>query len=135
MIKRTVFLISLALILIFGVVWGSHWATKWYEKKETKKVEGLKAKELTKTQPPATINSKGGKHKTLLVFLPNGCIAKHLQGRWERYPKGGKIKFLDSNGKVVLIDEPGTYVPSSLPAGEYKICKASPEAWGVEIWE
>ena len=87
--------------------------------------------------PPAPIASSGGKHKTLYVFLPEGCLAepKYLSGDWERYPKGGKIKFLDSQGKVVLIDEPGTYVPSSLPAGEYKICKVDPNAWGVEIWE
>jgi len=85
--------------------------------------------------PPAHTSSTSGKHKTLYVFPPDGCVTKHLQGNWERYPKGGKIKFLNSQGKVVLTDEPGTYVPSALPAGEYKICKASPSAWGVEIWE
>jgi hypothetical protein len=88
-----------------------------------------------KTSPSPLLIPTPGKRKTLYVFLPDGCVTKHLSGNWERYPKGGKIKFFDSKGKVVLVDEPGTYVPSALPAGEYRICKADPKAWGVEIWE
>ena len=124
--------IIIAAVIVLTLVWGySH-----YKKtKQKAKAERVAAEKYAAAHPPAPVTSTGGRYKTLYVFLPDGCVTKYLQGNWERYPKGGKIKFLNSQGKVVLIDEPGTYVPSSLPADNYKICKADPKAWGVEIWE
>jgi len=110
-------------------------ATKNVAEKQKVKAEKIAAEKYAATHPPAPVTNTGGKHKTLLVFLPDGCVTKYLSGNWERYPKGGRIKFIDSWGKTVLIDDPGTYVPSSLPAGKYQICRVSPNAWGVEIWE
>jgi hypothetical protein len=149
--------VIVVVVVVGYYLYSSHKATAKVDKKQMKNVLVCKDEETEKwvkippgfykeggsgecvegtpPPPPARATRTAGKHKTLYVFLPDGCITKHLSGNWERYPKGGAIKFLNSQGKVVLIDEPGTYVPSSLPAGEYKICKVSLDAWGVEIWE
>lgn len=105
------------------------------EKKAQQAAE-LAAKEFAKTHPPAPVNTSGsGKRRTMYVFPPDGCITKFLQGDWGDYPMGGKITFTDSTGKVVFEDGPGILTASKLPAGNYKICKKDPGAWGVEIWE
>lgn len=91
------------------------------------------------TPPAATVERKIvkiGKEKTLHRFPTDGCITIFLRGDWSDYPKGGKISFTDlRTGKVVLYDEPGKNQSSSLPAGDYRICKVDPGAWGVEIWD
>jgi hypothetical protein len=77
-----------------------------------------------------------GKEKMLYRFGTDGCITKFLQGGWSDYPKGGEISFIDlSTGLTVLKDKPGTSTGSSLPPGNYRICKISPDAWGVDIWQ
>ncbi|MEK7471408.1 MAG: hypothetical protein AAB623_02045 [Patescibacteria group bacterium] len=106
------------------------------EEQKQKASAELRARELAKAQPAIPTTSGEKKRRTLYVFPPDGCVTKFLQGDWSDYPKGkGRITFSDSTGKVVLTDEPGTYTGSKLPAGNYKICKKDPGAWGVEIWE
>jgi len=79
---------------------------------------------------------KIGQSKVLYRFGTDGCVTVTLRGNWSDYPKGGKISFTDlSTGTVVLYDEPGTATSSSLPPGDYRICKEDPSAWGVEIWQ
>jgi hypothetical protein len=72
--------------------------------------------------------------RMLYRFDSDGCVTIHLSGNWSDYPKGGKISFTYlKTGRVVLIDKPGTDRSSSLPAGDYRVCKVNPDAWGVEI--
>ncbi len=138
--QRKLILFIITIVVVGAVVWFSHWVMTPSPEKVKKQAAELKAKEIAKTQPqaPATImvGGIGLKKKTLYTFPPDGCVTIYLKGNWSDYPKGkGQITFSDSTGKVVLTDEPGTYTGSKLPAGNYKICKKDPDAWGVEIWE
>ena len=84
---------------------------------------------------PVVVVKNVGQVKTPYRFGSDGCITKHLRGNWSSYPKGGEIVFTDlATGLPVLNDKPGTATGSSLPAGDYRICKVDPGAWGVEIW-
>ena len=83
-----------------------------------------------------TVVKKIGQSKTLYRFGTDGCVTLPLRGGWSDYPKGGEIVFYSlETGQEVLRDKPGTVSGSSLPAGEYRICRYDPAAWGVEIWQ
>jgi hypothetical protein len=85
---------------------------------------------------PAPRVVKIGQSKTLYRFGPDGCVTLPLRGGWSSYPKGGEIVFYSlETGQEVLRDKPGTVSGSSLPAGEYRICRYDPAAWGVEVWQ
>jgi len=78
-----------------------------------------------------------GKTKTLYRFAdyPNGKITKCLNSDAEWYPKGGKIKYKTSSGKI-LTDEPGTaHYNNPEPAGNFTFWADDKSAWGIEIWE
>ena len=78
-----------------------------------------------------------GKTKTLYRFAdyPNGKITRFLNCNAEWYPKGGKIKYKTSSGKI-LTDEPGSAHYNDLePAGNFIFWADDQSAWGVEIWE
>ena len=93
------------------------------------------------TAPAAPVRTtvvvkKIGQSKTLYRFGTDGCVTLPLRGGWSDYPKGGEIVFYSlETGQEVLRDKPGTVSGSSLPAGEYRICRYDPAAWGVEIWQ
>lgn len=106
------------------------------EAKKKAEANRVAAVQYTATHPPVPVIIKTGKEKTLYQFPTDGCVTVFLRGNWSDYPIGGKINFIDpSTGKVVFIDEPGKQYGSSLPAGDYWICKVSPDATGVEIWQ
>jgi hypothetical protein len=87
-------------------------------------------------QPPVVVIQKMGKEKTLYPFPSDGCVSVFLHGNWSDYPKGGEISFTSiASGDVVLKDKPGRQSNSSLPPGDYQICKVDPKATGVEIWQ
>lgn len=82
-----------------------------------------------------------GKQMTLYRFsdYSGGRVRVYLStkdGVWRDYPKGGKIALETDSGRLIGYDEPGIdkywgYVPD----GWYIWRPASPEAWGVEIWQ
>lgn len=85
------------------------------------------------TQHPAI---RIGKVRTTYRFDQTGCVSVFLRGDWSSYPQGGGIVFTSlTTGQEVLHDRPGRQVNSSLAAGDYRICKEDPSAWGVEIWQ
>lgn len=79
---------------------------------------------------------KVGKEKNLYRFsdFQNNCVSVTLKSDAEFYPKGGKITIQNPNGEI-WPDEPGTaHDRGNQPAGQYTVCKADSNAWGVEVW-
>ncbi len=88
------------------------------------------------TAPAPTRIVKVGKERHQYTFPADGCVSVYLHGNWESYPIGGKISFRSqSSGEVVLYDDPKKQSHSSLPSGNYQICKVDPEAWRVDIFQ
>lgn len=94
------------------------------------------------TQPApqqVVVVQKVGKEPTLYKFadFPNDCAMMELRSDASFYPKGGAVTIHPPKGGTPWKDVPG--VPSTRdgtnqPPGWYMVCKDSPEAWGVEIW-
>jgi hypothetical protein len=77
------------------------------------------------------------KQKTVYYFkdFPNGKITVYLKSDAEWYPKGGKIKYKTSSGKI-FSDEPGTsHTNNPEPDGDFTFWADESSAWGVEIWQ
>lgn len=86
---------------------------------------------------PTATTVKVGKTKTLYRFsdYPGGKVTVYLSSEADWYPKGGKIKYKTSTGKIGT-DEPGTTgVNDPEPAGNFTFWANEDSAWGVEIWQ
>jgi uncharacterized protein (AIM24 family) len=81
-----------------------------------------------------TSNSTG--EKQLYRFSSDGCVFVGVHvGHVDFYPKGGEVIITPPSPAKAWRDKPGivSQLQGDLPTGNYKICAADRNAWGVEV--
>jgi hypothetical protein len=93
---------------------------------------------VNKPTPPPSL-PQSTKTRKLYKFDEGGCANKIeiKKGEASWYPKGGEVTIYPPSPAKPWEDAPGILTKEEgvpHPEGAYKVCKKSPEAWGIEVW-